>query len=480
VAVIVTRFDAGSSTTRQGGTRARQDPVKMARAWRFVLALAVVAAVTVVARVAGVDLAAAALLLLVAVVALSLLGLPVALVSAAAAFVSLNYYFTPPRGSFRISDGDDLAALIVFVAAATIVGTVVNLLDRARRTAQRREEETHLRLDLTNRLLEGTSLDETLTEITGSLCRLFELSSCRVRAGTVEARSGTAPANGDEALHIESGTVVLDAQSTRPLTRADRELLEALVAGVGTAVDRLRFETEARDARVAAEVGEARAAFLSGVSHNLRTPLAAVKAAASTLLAPDAALSDADRTELLDMIRDESERLERLVRNTLTMSRITGGGLQFTPATVDVREVIGIALRRVGPLATGHVLTADVDADLPELALDEVVLEHVLLNLLENALRFAPRGSEIRVTAGLTATNELELRVVDHGPGVPAAEREHIFGEFATGSVRGSGGTGLGLAIVRALTAAHGGTVRVDETPGGGATFVCTFAPGTT
>jgi two-component system sensor histidine kinase KdpD len=252
--------------------------------------------------------------------------------------------------------------------------------------------------------------------------------------------------------------------------------LEALVAGVGTAMDRRRFETEARDARVAAEVGETRAAFLSGVSHNLRTPLAAVKAAAATLLAPDARLAPADRDELLQMIRDESERLERLVRNTLTMSRIKGGGLQLQPSTVDVRELVGVALRRVAPLATGHDLHAKIAEDFPEMAVDEVVLEHVLLNLLENALRFAPAGSEIVVLASRTAHDELELRVVDHGPGVPTEDRERIFQEFTTGSVRKEGGgVGLGLTIVRALTAAHGGTVRVEGSPGGGATFVATF-----
>jgi two-component system, OmpR family, sensor histidine kinase KdpD len=443
---------------------------------RVVVALAVVGAVTAIARALGVDLAGAALLLFVAVVVTSLLGLPAALCSAAAAFVALNYYFTPPRGTFRISDGDDLAALVVFLTGALIVGTVVHLLDRARRAAQRRAEETRLRLDLMDRFVADAPLDDALREIAVSLGDLFEMTSCRMQVGPVVVSTGTPRDDGAPHVHLASGPLVLDAETRRPLPPADRDLLEALIAGVGTAIDRSRFEAEARDARVAAEVGETRAAFLSGVSHNLRTPLAAVKAAAATLLAPDAQLAPEDREELLQMIRDESERLERLVRNTLTMSRIKSGSLELRPSPVDVRDVVGTAIRRVAPLTNGHRLYAEVADDLTELAIDEIVLEHVLLNLLENALRFAPDGTDILVAASRTPNGEVEVRVVDHGPGVPNTERDRIFDEFTTGSVRREGGgAGLGLTIVRALVGAQGGTVRVEPTPGGGATFVCTF-----
>ncbi|MCU1427725.1 MAG: kdpD [Actinomycetia bacterium] len=444
--------------------------------FRFALALVVVGGGAAIARATGADLAAASLLLLVAVVATSLLGLPVGLFSAAVAFVTLNWFFTPPRGSFRIDSGDDFAALVVFVLSAAIVGTVVHLLDRARRDAQRRADETHLRLDLTNRLVEGADLEAALPDIASSLRRLFELTTCRMQVGAIDVTSGT-PVPGDAAhVHIAAGPLVVDAEARRTLAPADRDLLEALVAGVGTAIDRLRFETEAREATVAAEVGATRAAFLSGVSHNLRTPLAAVKAAASTLLAPDAQLTPDDREELLHMIRDESERLERLVRNTLALSRIKGGVMQVRLEEVDVSELVGIALRRVAPLATHHHLMASVPEDLPPVRVDSLLIEHVFLNLLENALRFAPPGSEILVTANQDADGDLVVKVVDHGPGVSVADRTRIFDDFTTGGARGEGGgSGLGLGIVRSLVGAHGGTAYVEDTPGGGATFVCTF-----
>jgi two-component system sensor histidine kinase KdpD len=450
---------------------------------RFVVACAVLGVVTVAARATGIDLAAAALLLLVAVVVLSLLGLPVALVSAALGFVALNWYFTPPKGTFRIADGDDLAALIVFVGAASVVGTVVHLLDRARRQAERREAEARLRIDLANRLSARASIDEALPAIATSLRELFDLTSCRLvlhdgegdgeGLGERDVRSGDAFTGAPE-LRVANGPLTLEAHPRRPLDTADRELLEALVAGVATALERLRFETEAREARVAAEVGATRAAFLSGVSHNLRTPLAAVKAAAATLLAPDAHLEPSEHDELLHMIRDESERLERLVRNTLALSRIKGGVFDIAPAVTDAGELVGVALRRVAPLATQHRLRADVPDDLPPVRVDEAVLENVLLNLLENALRFAPAGTEIVVAAAVAAHGALEVRVVDHGPGVPAEERARIFEEFVQGARRDGEGSGLGLAIVQSLVHAHGGSVWVEDTPGGGATFVCT------
>jgi two-component system sensor histidine kinase KdpD len=460
----------------------------MPRILRFVLALAVIAAVSTVAWAVGADLAAAASILLVAVVLLSLLGLPVALFSAAAAFVVLNLVFTAPTGSFRIAKHDDLIALVVFVVAAAVVGTVVNRLDTARREAQRRAAETRLRLDVTNRLTEGASLDVALPEIATALCRLFELTSCRITSGTVDVTVG-APLDGDAPvsnahhgrngqLHIDSGPLSVDARPRHPLSPNDRDLFEALVAGVATAIDRLRLQAEAHEARVAAEVGETRAAFLSGVSHNLRTPLSALKAAAITLLSSDAHLRPEERVDLTEMIRDESERLERLVRNTLALSRIKGEVLVAHPETVDVEELVGIALRRVAPLASAHPLRAVISENVYDVRVDPTLVEHVLLNLIENALRFAPAGTEIVVEACVDRERggALVIRVIDHGPGVPPELRERIFEEFTTGSERvDTGGSGLGLTIVRALVGAHRGTVQVEDTPGGGATFVCTF-----
>jgi len=271
--------------------------------------------------------------------------------------------------------------------------------------------------------------------------------------------------------------VTLLARAPHRLSPADRELLEALVAGLAAGVDRLRLQEEVREARLVAEVGRQRAGFLSAVSHNLRTPLTAVKAAAGTLLSSWSRIEPEERRELLETISDEAERLERLVRNTLELSRIRAGALEVEPERVDIADLVQHAVRRLRPIARAHRVRLDVDDDLPPVSLDVTMAEQILLNLLENALRFAPPGSEIVVGAhARPAEDEIELRVADHGPGVPAEARDRIFEEFQSAETRPDrSGTGLGLAIVRALVVAHGGSVRYEDTPGGGATFVCTF-----
>ena len=237
-----------------------------------------------------------------------------------------------------------------------------------------------------------------------------------------------------------------------------------------------RLETEVRDARIAAAVGQQRAGFLSAVSHNLRTPLTSIKAAASALLSSWSNLDVDARRELVELIYDESDRLERLVRNTLELSRIRAGGLERNPEPVDIADLVRHAVRRLAPISRKHLVRLAVDDELPDVVLDVAMMEQILLNLLENALRFAPPGSEILVTAGPDGDDHWSLRIVDHGPGVAPDAREHVFEEFVSTDGRlGSSGTGLGLAIVRSLVVAQEGTVDCEETPGGGATFVCTF-----
>jgi two-component system sensor histidine kinase KdpD len=204
--------------------------------------------------------------------------------------------------------------------------------------------------------------------------------------------------------------------------------------------------------------------------------LTAVKAAASTLLGSWSRIDPEERRELLELICDESERLERLVRNTLELSRIRAGALEVEREQVDIADLVQHAVRRLRPIARAHRVRLDVAPKLPPVALDVTMAEQIFLNLLENALRFAPPGSEIVVGAHAVDGDAVEARVSDHGPGVPVEARDRIFEEFRSADERPDhAGTGLGLAIVRALVLAHGGSVRYEDTPGGGATFVCTF-----
>ncbi len=444
---------------------------------RIALAVLAVGAVAGIAHAAHADLTTAALLLLVTVLAVGTLGFPSGLAAAIVGFLCLNWFFTEPTGSFKIHRTDDVVALAVFAASAALVGWTVQRLSTLRRTALQREAEAKVRLDLTNRMLTGSDVDEALHGAADALAELFAFEACALTAGAPLAATEEIP---NANVRVDGPGVTLLARAPADLAAADRELLEALVAGLAAGVDRLRLQEEVREARLVAEVGRQRAGFLSAVSHNLRTPLTAVKAAAETLLSSWSRIEPEERRELLETISDEAERLERLVRNTLELSRIRAGALDIEPERVDIADLVQLAVRRLRPIARAHRVRMDVDDDLPPVALDVTMAEQILLNLLENALRFAPPGSEIVVGAHAlhmpNGVDEVELRVADHGPGVPEEARDRIFEEFQSAETRPDRtGTGLGLAIVRALVVAHGGSVRYEDTPGGGATFVCTF-----
>jgi two-component system sensor histidine kinase KdpD len=440
---------------------------------RIAAAVMAVALVAVVAHLADADLTVAALLLLVGVVIVSALGFEAGIAAAIAAFLLLNWFFTQPTGSLKIQRTDDLVALIVFGVCAVLVGAAVQRLSSLTRNAQRREAETLVRLDLTNRLLDGEDVDQVLSTAAHALCDVFGFRGCRLRAGDFGATAGTL---GDAPeLHAQATGLALVASSSHALRTGERAQLDALLAGLATAIDRVRLQNDVAEARVAEEVSRQRAVLLAAVSHNLRTPLTSVKAAAESLQASWSRLSTDERHELLAIISGEADRLERVVRNTLELTRIRAG-VEVAREPVDLAELAGHAVWRLRPIIRDHDVRVDVGADVPEVWLDVMMIEQVLLNLLENALSYAPPNTEILVCARAVDCEVVELGVVDHGPGVPAAARERIFEEFLGAESRPDRrGIGLGLAIVRALVGAHGGDVRYEDTPGGGATFVCTL-----
>jgi len=234
-------------------------------------------------------------------------------------------------------------------------------------------------------------------------------------------------------------------------------------------------ERAAFDARLDAAVNESRAGFLAAMTHNLRTPLASIKASVETLEDPDSSLDDATRRQLLATAHEETERLERLVTKVLELSRINAGAIQPRSEPTDVGEITRGAVRRLRYLAARDRVQLAVADDAVVTIVDPDMIELVLVVLLENALRVAPAGTDVSVTVG-RAGPACEIRVIDHGPGVPPEYHEKIFEEFVRveGPPDGTG-SGLGLAIARALVTAHNGRIWVSDTPGGGATFVVTL-----
>lgn len=265
--------------------------------------------------------------------------------------------------------------------------------------------------------------------------------------------------------------VVAEADRRRAAEQREADLreLNARLQEMASREEALR--AEASRAAVLTEIDAQRAALLRSVSHDLRTPLAAIRAAASDLRG-GTTFDDATRAELLDLIGDESERLDRLVANLLSLSRIEAGALRPERQAVALDELVAETVRRLSRLFRQVRLQVEIPPELPLVDADYSQLDQLVTNLLENASRYAPAGSTVRITASGGGAS-VELRVADEGIGVPDHERERIFEPFRRGE--GSRSSGIGLATCRAIVDAHGGSIAVERTPGGGATFVVTL-----
>jgi two-component system sensor histidine kinase KdpD len=248
-------------------------------------------------------------------------------------------------------------------------------------------------------------------------------------------------------------------------------VLAAVSAQIGTLLEREQLRGEASTARVERARSDIRSSLLAAVSHDLRSPLAGIKACVGTLRATDLELPDADRAELLAGIESSADRLQGLIDNLLDMSRLDAGALVLRTEPVALDEVVPRALEGVPP----ERVDVDVRVTLPMVVGDAGLIERIIANLVENALRYSPDDQPVRVTAG-TIKDRVVLRVVDKGPGVHSDNLESIFSAFQRlGDVPAGQGVGLGLAVSRGFAKANGGTLEAEETPGGGLTMVLTL-----
>jgi two-component system sensor histidine kinase KdpD len=259
----------------------------------------------------------------------------------------------------------------------------------------------------------------------------------------------------------------------RPLPAADRRVLGAFAAYAAAALEQQRLAAEAEAARPIAEADRMRTALLTAVSHDLRTPLASAKAAVTSLRSPEVHWTKTDRDELLATADESLDRLARLVDNLLDMSRLQAGALSLFPRPVGVDEIVARSLDDLGPRSQRVVV--DIPDALPEVTADPAILERVVVNLTENALRYSPGAVPPLLTASALG-DRVELRVVDRGPGIPEKERDRMFVPFQRlGDTDNTTGVGLGLALARGFTEAMGGTLTAEETPGGGLTMAITL-----
>jgi two-component system sensor histidine kinase KdpD len=263
----------------------------------------------------------------------------------------------------------------------------------------------------------------------------------------------------------------------RQLTEEQRRLLEALLDQVAVAIERTTLASAIEDARLLTETERLRAALLSSVSHDLRTPLVSIIGSATSLAGCNGALSSADRSQLVQTILEESERLNRYVQNLLDMTRLGYGALQPNRDWTDLREIVGRVVQRMKRPAGLEIEVAIPDS-LPLLYVDPVLIEQVLVNILDNAAKHSPAGGRIGIDAARDG-EELVVRVSDQGPGIPDTARESVFDMFyrVRAGDQQTAGTGLGLSICRGLIAAHGGRIEALPGPGGRGTMIAFRLP---
>ena len=247
-------------------------------------------------------------------------------------------------------------------------------------------------------------------------------------------------------------------------------LLEILGNQIALALERARLADEAQQAHVSVETERMRNAILSSVSHDLRTPLATITGAASGLLEEKDQLSPAARDDLAKSIYHEAHRLDRLVRNLLDMTRLESGAVQLQKEWHPFEEIVGAALIRLESRLNGHHIRTNLHPDLSLLLVDGVLMEQVLINLLENALKFSPPSTAIELSATVS-DHELAFEIGDRGPGIPPGDEQRIFDKFYRAGSAREGGVGLGLTICRGILEAHGGKIWAENRPGGGALF---------
>ena len=408
-------------------------------------------------------------------------GSAAGLLASVLSFLALNFSFTPPVGTFSVGKTEDLVALVVFLLVSAVVGTLVSRATAQRDRAERREREARLLQHLGARLLSGASPESVFERFGRALVELtglprYEVAlppDARVVAG-IGAPVGREMRREDFPLAVGGEAVAEIRTYSRAegpsLGEGERHLIRSFASQMALALESTRLATEAMEARDRAERSQLQAALLQSVTHDLRTPLASIIASVTSMLDPDADLDRAGRTELLETISGEAERLDRLVGNLLDLTRLRAGALTPSKRLTAIDEVIEGVLARLAPVLEGHQLNVVLREDLPEVPVDVVQVDQALTNILENAAKYSPPGSQISVSAARWE-DTVQVRIADQGTGIDPEVRRQVFEPFfrSDGAVSGSG---LGLAIAHAVVVAHGGTIWIEDAPGGGTAVV--------
>jgi two-component system sensor histidine kinase KdpD len=426
--------------------------------------------------------------------------------------VAYNYFFLPPLYTTTIIDPENVIAMASFVIVAVIVSNLASRV-RSQAIAARQRAQTTEQLYLFSRQLsDAVTLEDLLWASAHHIALMLNLqvvllllsetgepilSAAHPAAGGLSeadlaaARwcwSSNRPAGHDGEAHTGASRLFLPMHTGRgvaaviglkgerqgPLLGTDqRRLLEALCDQAALAIERIRLARDVDRARLAAETDRLRSALLTSISHDLRTPLASILGSATSLKTQPDALDENAKREMIATIQEEAERLNRFIGNLLDMTRLESGAVVPRASMADLSEIVGSALERAARILEQHPVHVRLAPDLPMLNLDVVLFEQVLFNLLDNAGKYTPAGSVIRLQARQEG-EVVSLQIIDEGEGIPAAERERIFDKFYRihAADRRRAGTGLGLAICRGFVEAMGGSITAGNRPDGpGAVF---------
>jgi two-component system, OmpR family, sensor histidine kinase KdpD len=424
---------------------------------------------------------------------------------------AFDFFFVPPYLTFAVSDAEYLITFAVMLLVGLVISSLTVRIRSQAEVAREREQQTAALYAMSREFASTRGIDALLAVAIRHMSQVFrsqvvvllpdrtgrlvprgegqfevDANEMAVSRWVYEHRQaaglGTATLPGARALYLPLmaphgpvGVLGVRPPATHELDAPERlHQLETFANQTALAFERARLADEAQEAQVRAESERLQNSLLSSVSHDLRTPLTAITGAVSTVLDNDGRLDSDTRRDLLESVREEAERLSRLVANLLEMTRLQSGALRLQNEWHQVEEVVGAALRRLHRRLGQRTVTTRILPDLPAVPMDDVLIEQVLVNLLDNVVKYTPPDSPIVIVA--TATDEaVTIEVADRGPGLPPGEEQRIFEKFYRLPPDTERGAGLGLAICRGIVEAHGGHIWAQNLPGGGVAFLFTL-----
>jgi two-component system sensor histidine kinase KdpD len=419
---------------------------------------------------------------------------------------AFDFFFTHPYGTFAISDLQYVLTLVVMLMVALTISTLAARSKEQSEAARAREHLTASLYSMSRRLADASSISEmaqvaadhiaqefksdaiialpngknALEKLSASSISILSAFEAGVANWVFQSRQnagrGTNTIPASRGLYLPLLTMQQPVGVLGLYSRPDQDLIsrlpfiQAFAEQTAAAIERLKLTETAEQARTQAEAERTRNALLSSVSHDFRTPLASIMGAASTLREKAGALEPETRNELTEVIYEEAYRLNRLIANLLDMTRLESGGLRLNKEWQTIEEVVGVALRRIGQHRGEHPLITHLSPDLPLVPMDSLLIEQVLVNLIENAVKYTSTETPIELSASPSG-NELTISVADRGPGIPLGDEQRIFEKFYRADPKVSSGSGLGLAISQGIVEAHGGRIWAENRPSGGAVF---------